>query len=66
MDRSSAALTSDQIVVALAWDGLSAGSGASWFSLRDKQKGGSLDAVSAEVETFFGRYGIRFAPVDEE
>ncbi len=64
--RSSDASTSDQIVIALDWNGANPGRTASWFSLRDKRKGGLPDPVSAEVESFFGRYGIRFAPVDEE
>lgn len=38
----------------------------SWFGLVNRRKGGPRTSVSQEVEDFVNRYGIRFAPVEED
>ena len=36
-----------------------------WFSLLEKEKGGTASDVSQEVDEFLARYGLRFQPYDE-
>jgi acetyltransferase-like isoleucine patch superfamily enzyme len=40
--------------------------GCAWFSLLERVRGGPSDELAAEVADFIARYGVRFAPVDEE
>jgi acetyltransferase-like isoleucine patch superfamily enzyme len=40
--------------------------GAAWFALLDKTSGGERHPVANEVADFLARYGVRFAPCDEQ
>lgn len=56
----------DQVVVVLDGpDGASRPTWPTWFSLRDKRKGGHEDEVTRELEEWLARWGVRFAPEDE-
>jgi acetyltransferase-like isoleucine patch superfamily enzyme len=66
MPDTSDANSGDQVVIAVrGQDVMGESAGPSWFSLREKRKGGPTDAVAEEIEDFLGRYGLRFAPVNE-
>ena len=66
MPHTSDANPGDQVVIAVGGQDVAGESaGPSWFSLREKRKGGPTDAVAEEIEDFLGRYGLRFAPVNE-
>jgi acetyltransferase-like isoleucine patch superfamily enzyme len=69
VQRHSEARPEYDVVVALQGDevpeAVDMSGGTSWFVLREKRKGGPASGLSEEVEEFFGRYGLRFAPAHE-
>lgn len=51
--------------LAIVLHGLPDDTSRPWLALLARKKGGRPTALAAEAEDFIGRYGIRFAPIDE-